>query len=268
MKPLSITCKDGKQLVSTPSTRPAGGRHWFSDTAQSKQWLSHFRTCSSCVLSLSLFAARQVDELCAEQPEGTGEWGPNSVFESRQMRVVCPEPGTGIDTSQTIWDDATGMPVLKVPDYPKGNASMPHIYQDLPTEGFGVYAYRGGLTTPPCTEIVNWNLLDVPLYASASQVDRLYRIILCMTEPTTCNHATIANEVGQTNRPVQALLDRTVLHRCEDGPESETGQPMAVPLAPVQNYLHTQTRRCVFNSENGGPLQVCWIDTVFAHFSL
>lgn len=181
------------------------------------------------------------------------------------MRITCSAPGQGINTTQTQWDTDTGMPILKNPDFP---VEVPNVYEDLPTPGYGIYAYRGGLTTPPCTELVNWNLLDTPLYASRAQVRRLYDIILCFTEPTTCNHATIANEQGTTSRPVQPLLDRTVLHRCFDGPESEERMGVPVPLAPVQDYVHSQTRRCVFNSENGGPLQVCWQDTVLGHFML
>lgn len=204
-----------------------------------------------------------MDELCAVHPKGTGIWGPNSVFESRQLKIQCPAPGEGIDKDTVVFDETTGLPILKSPDFPED--PIHHIYEDLPTKGFGIYSYRGGLTTPPCTEIVNWNLLDTPLYTSKTQMQRLYKLILCMTEPTTCNHATIADEAGGTNRPVQPLLDRTVLHRCQNHTdELEVG----VPLAPIQDYVHSQTRRCVFNSDNGGPLQTCWIDTVFEHFFL
>lgn len=183
------------------------------------------------------------------------------------MRLRCPVPGQGIDPEEVQWEQDTGMPVLKRPDYPVNN-SIPHVYEDLPTPGYGIYAYRGGLTTPPCTEIVNWNLLDTPLYLSRSQLDRLYHVILCMTEPTTCKHATIANEAGLTNRPVQELHERTVIHRCEDGPPPPEGiAAVAVPVSPEYGYNHNQVRRCVLGGD-GGPLQVCWVDTVFEHFAL
>lgn len=74
------------------------------------------------------------------------------------------------------------MPVETQVDFPSGEDAIPDVYRHLPTEGYGIYSYRGGLTTPPCTEIVNWNLLDTPLYASRSQIERLYNLILCFTE--------------------------------------------------------------------------------------
>ena len=197
-------------------------------------------------------------------PEGTGIWGPTSVFESRQRFQRCPAPGEGIDPDTVIWDDATNMPVAPAIDFPD---TIPFIYEDLPTPGYGIYSYKGGLTTPPCTEIVNWNLLDTPLYASKSQVERLYNLILCLVEPSTCKHSTIANEIGQTNRPVQPLGGRTVVHRCSDGPAPEEELGMAVPTPPVLKYIHTQEMRCILGGD-GGPLMNCWVDTAMEHFGL
>ena len=133
------------------------------------------------------------------KPEGTGIWGPTSVFESRQRLLKCPAPGSTIeDPDSIIWDTTTDMPLKHPVDFPtildeddRVQVDIPHIYEDLPTPGYGVYSYRGGLTTPPCTEIVNWNLLDTPLYASRTQIERLYHLILCLTEPSTCKHSTI-----------------------------------------------------------------------------
>ena len=33
------------------------------------------------------------------------------------------------------------------------------------------YTYQGSLTTPPCSEIVRWLLLDTPVELSAEQID-------------------------------------------------------------------------------------------------
>lgn len=180
------------------------------------------------------------------------------------MRLQCPEIGAGVDAASVEFD-MSGMPVEKMVDDPQGDDAVPHLYEDLPTPGYGIYAYRGGLTTPPCTEIVNWNLLDTPLFASKSQVRRLYELILCFVEVTTCKHATIANEAGYTNRPVQQLHNRTVLHRCPDGPAAE--QPVAVPVPPSFATIETQHRRCALGGD-GGPLQMCWFGHLEPHFAL
>ena len=64
--------------------------------------------------------------------------------------------------------------------------TTPDIYRHLhnmnDSEGFpmyGTYTYKGGLTTPPCSEIVNWNLLDTPMEISAEQMTRLLNLIDC-----------------------------------------------------------------------------------------
>ena len=180
------------------------------------------------------------------------------------MRLVCPEVGEGINPEDVEFDPITGLPPIKRPDYP-ANDTLPNVYEDLPTPGYGVYTYRGGLTTPPCTEIVNWNLLDTPLYLSKSQIDRLYHLILCFTEISTCRHATIANEAGQTNRPVQALNGRTVTHRCPNMEEDK--DPFRDPVPPTFGVTEYQHRRCTLGGL-GGPLQMCWQGEYESHFAL
>ena len=79
-----------------------------------------------------------------------------------------------------------------------------------------------------------------------------------------------ANEIGRTNRPVQPLLDRTVMHRCGYGPTPDADEftlGIPVPKPPVKHFIHTQERRCILGGE-GGPLQACWIDTAHEHFGL
>ena len=157
------------------------------------------RLLCSDLISLRSHIATRTEELCSVQPDGTGIWGPTSVFESRQRLLICPEPGSKVnDTDSIIWDTTTNMPQLKPVNFPtvlndnnEVAFDIPFLYNDLPTPGYGIYSYKGGLTTPPCTEIVNWNLLDTPLYASRSQIDRLYDLVLCLIEPSTCKHSTI-----------------------------------------------------------------------------
>ncbi|KAL7566894.1 hypothetical protein ACA910_008621 [Epithemia clementina (nom. ined.)] len=138
----------------------------------------------------------------------------DSPFEALQQKVTCGP--TYIfpynQTEQSV-------------DFPDGT---PNIYEDLPTASeWGVFTYKGGLTTPPCTEIVNWNLLDTPMLISQEQMERLEYLILCYVQPiyasdettvASCVHNTVASESGSTSRPPQSLLGRKIIHRCPNGP--------------------------------------------------
>jgi len=63
----------------------------------------------------------------------------------------------------------------------------------LPKEpGFLHYLYLGSLTTPPCTENVQWLVMETPLEMSRSQIDRFVKV------------------VGENARPVQLLHHRIV----------------------------------------------------------
>jgi hypothetical protein len=230
-----------------------------------QQLIIDFPILFSCSL------AQQTEEYCAVHPNGTGQWTANSAFTSRQMKLQCPAVADGIDSKKIDpkrieLDSATGLLKPKNGDI-FNNASVPHLYRDLPTPGYGIYTYRGGLTTPPCTEIVNWNLLDTPLYASKSQIDRLYKRILCFVEISTCRHATIANEAGFTNRPVQPLHGRTVLHRCPNITSVGIDGALPDPIPQSFDTIETQYRRCILGGD-GGPLRMCWNGEYHNHFAL
>ena len=58
----------------------------------------------------------------------------------------------------------------------------------------GYYAYQGSLTTPPCSEVVRWLLLDTPVALSADQI------------------AAYTKLYDGNARPVQPLGKRDLLH--------------------------------------------------------
>jgi len=62
----------------------------------------------------------------------------------------------------------------------------------LPKDREHFYAYGGSLTTPPCTEGVQWIVLKEPIELSGDQIHRFIRAY------------------GPIARPVQPLLDRTI----------------------------------------------------------
>ena len=70
---------------------------------------------------------------------------------------------------------------------------------DLVPKDSTFYHYDGGLTTPPCSEVVWWNLADTPVSISVSQYNRLTHFILGYIDPTTCEYATVASPSGSTS---------------------------------------------------------------------
>lgn len=149
--------------------------------------------------------AQQIQDECVE---GTATLDAFTSF----ANFDCPAIG-----SKTIFNGTT-------PTFPSESLN---VYEMPTNPDFGVFTYKGGLTTPPCTEIVNWNLLDTPMEISQSQLDRLKSLILCYVKQEknedeslkSCGYGTVANLAGSTSRPPQPLLGRRVLHRCPDGPD-------------------------------------------------
>jgi hypothetical protein len=189
--------------------------------------------------------AKQSEEYCASNPSGHGQFTPNQVFTSKEELLQCPPVGSSVESVDDLtfvdeeqllpfgWNvtHTVRVPELKQPEFPAG--VVPSLYESLPSYPFfppsgadinkssnesiplnSVYTYRGGLTNPPCTEGVKWNILSQPMKISKYQLNRLVELILCFVERSTCRHATTATHFGGTNRPVQPLMGREVTHRC------------------------------------------------------
>jgi hypothetical protein len=90
------------------------------------------------------------------------------------------------------------------------------IYELIP-ESSTYFNYDGGLTTPPCSEVVEWNVADTPLSISVAQYNDLSGLILNFVSEETCKPATIASPVGATSRPIQDLNGRSVKRICPVG---------------------------------------------------
>lgn len=87
-----------------------------------------------------------------------------------------------------IWDH--------MPDQAGPAATVENVLisaRDLLPKQAGFYHYKGSLTTPPCSEGVNWYVLDKPITADSSQVDRFNGV------------------VGENARPIQQLNGRNIL---------------------------------------------------------
>jgi len=89
------------------------------------------------------------------------------------------------------------------------------VYSLIP-QGSSFYHYDGSLTTPPCSEVVWWEVADRPMSVSPAQYERLMQMTQQYTDPTTCEITTAASPIdGTTNRPVVQDLDgRKVTRIC------------------------------------------------------
>ena len=99
---------------------------------------------------------------------------------------------------------------------------------DLLPEGHAFYHYDGGLTTPPCSEVVWWNLSDKPVSVSVSQYSELVQLI---RDPDSCEFLTLASESGSTSRPVQDLNGREVKRICPVGFEEDESSAVTLSVS-------------------------------------
>mmetsp|Transcript_17779 Transcript_17779/g.29377 ORF Transcript_17779/g.29377 Transcript_17779/m.29377 type:complete len:128 (-) Transcript_17779:170-553(-) len=80
-----------------------------------------------------------------------------------------------------------------------------------------MYTYQGSLTTPPCSEIVFWNVIDTPIKISVREFLRLTNLIIDWVDPATCEKASEAAPSGFTGRPVQNINGREITRVCPTG---------------------------------------------------
>eukprot|EP01083_Nonionella_stella_P043897 118440_1 len=93
-------------------------------------------------------------------------------------------------------------------------------------EGDSFYHYDGGLTTPPCSEIVWWNLAATPMSISVRQMAEMTDIILNtkkLQEDGSCKKVTVASKHGSTSRPTQPLYGRHVDKICPSSMKGKKG---------------------------------------------
>jgi len=88
---------------------------------------------------------------------------------------------------------------------------------DLLAEDSTFFHYDGGLTTPPCSEVVWWNLADKPVSITPAQYTQLVTQVVGYLDPSTCEPGTYAGPAGSTSRPTQPLNGRVVERICPVG---------------------------------------------------
>jgi Eukaryotic-type carbonic anhydrase len=97
-----------------------------------------------------------------------------------------------------------------------------------------MYTYSGSLTTPPCSEIVSWNVVDRPLQISVRDYRRLTSLILDFVSPDTCMSGTVASPSGSKGRPFSPLNGRTITRHCP-APTKGNGGAQPTATAPTRS---------------------------------
>jgi len=98
--------------------------------------------------------------------------------------------------------------------------SQPFSPYDLVPDATAIYNFQGSLTTPPCWEVVNWNVIEKPLMMSFRQILAISNLInkyngYKKSSDDTCTaDYTVADQAGLTARMVQPLNGRQVVKNC------------------------------------------------------
>merc|ERR1712244_20549 len=101
--------------------------------------------------------------------------------------------------------------------YPAGSDDASVVIDNLDLSGLipsdigtaGYYAYEGSLTTPPCTNIVRWHVMNSRGYIGRDQMEKFRDLMMDSNNTVAPNFRDIQNNVN----PVYAFLDSGDLKR-------------------------------------------------------
>ena len=74
------------------------------------------------------------------------------------------------------------------------------------------FGYEGSLTEPPCTEFLEWRIIDKPALISEQQLVQMKRILFNHVDKD-CERTSVHSEEYGVARPLQSYSGRLV-HRC------------------------------------------------------
>lgn len=104
--------------------------------------------------------------------------------------AVFMEKGKENNFIKTLWNN---FPKDQGKEHVIANIKI-NAQQLLPKNTNAYYNYRGSLTTPPCSEIVNWLILKMPIEVSKAEVNKFTSIFKCDARPIQHQHGHIVKE--------------------------------------------------------------------------
>jgi carbonic anhydrase len=105
---------------------------------------------------------------------------------------------------------------MPISEYSNDPSTVFGVYDLIPPKAT-IYTYQGSLTTPPCSEIVSWNVVDTPVQLSPRDFNRVIQLVLGYVNPETCELGSVANDQGSTSRPLRPVNGRTITRHCPVG---------------------------------------------------
>lgn len=87
----------------------------------------------------------------------------------------------------------------------------PHHESLVPSIYF--YGYDGSLTEPPCSEIVSWFVIDVPMKISRNQLEQMKYLLFTNVDGSTCQ-STSVHYRGSVARPIQETGTKRQIWHC------------------------------------------------------
>ena len=139
-------------------------------------------------------------------------------------------------------------------------------YSLIPAET-AVYNFQGSLTTPPCWEVVNWNVLEKPVKISFRQILALSNLISRYsgykdTNNTCVADETVADVAGLTSREIQPLNGRLVVKNCQ--PISVLNDFSTVAQNQPQDESQSQTSSSAFTLLSFKRISI--MGAIYSHF--
>ena len=130
--------------------------------------------------------------------------------------------------------------------------------QDHILKSIYFFGYEGSLTEPPCTEFLEWRILDKPMTVSRRQLFQMKKLLFHHRDPDNGCRRTSTHYEGSVARPLQPYNGRLV-HRCmcRDYLGDKEGKKLGLQRCPWKDRDQWGFNRNVYTKE--------WYDRTHAY---